>query len=409
MNIIFYLIIIILVLSFILERILDALNIRHLNPELPEMLKDRYDKQSYEKSQLYEKENKRFGLLVSSFNFLIIMAFLVTGGFGWLHDLVASISGSAILQAILFFGIFGFALDLTGIPFEWYATFTIEEKYGFNKTTPLTFWLDKIKSWLLAAILGGGILALIVWFYERTGSWFWVVAWAAITIFSLFMSIFYSRLIVPLFNKQKPLDDGELKESIRDFSLRAGFPVGEIYEIDGSKRSAKANAYFTGLGRRKRIVLYDTLINDLQVKEIVAVLAHEIGHFKKKHIIIGLILGIIQTGIMLFLLSFFLENQAFAQALGAGEPAFHLSVLVFGILYTPLSTILGLLMNHISRRNEFQADAFALNNGLGDELAAGLLKLSEKNLSNLTPHPAYVFVHYSHPPLIRRLEKLKQL
>lgn len=406
MNIIFYLIIIILVLSFVLERILDTLNLKSLSPELPALVADRYDKEKYAKSQIYEKETSKFGLIVSSFNFILILIFIIVGGFGWLNDLVLGISGSAILQALLFFGILGFALDLIGIPFAWYGTFVIEEKFGFNKTTPRTFILDKLKGWLLTAIIGGGILALLVWIYEKTGSWFWLLAWGTITLFTIFMSLFYSDLIVPLFNKQKPLEEGDLRTNINNFASEADFPLKEIFEIDGSKRSTKANAYFTGLGRKKRIVLYDTLIKELTVNEIVAVLAHEIGHNKKKHVITGLLLGIIQSGILLFLLSFFLENLAFAEALGAMEPAFHLSVVVFGILYTPVSMIIGLFMNQLSRRNEYQADGYVKSHGMAEGLAGGLLKLSEKNLSNLTPHPAYVFVHYSHPTLLQRLEKL---
>ena len=406
MNIIFYIIIIILVLSFVLERILDALNLKSLTPELPDIVADRYDKKKYAQSQIYEKERSKFGFLVSSFNFILILILIISGGFGWLNDVVIGISNSAILQALLFFFILGFVFDLIGIPFEWYSTFVIEEKFGFNKTTPRTFILDKLKAWLLTAIIGGGIIALLVWLYEKTGSWFWLLAWGTITVFTIFMSLFYSDLIVPLFNKQKPLKEGDLRTTINKFASKADFSLKEIYEIDGSKRSTKANAYFTGLGRKKRIVLYDTLINDLSVNEIVAVLAHEIGHNKKKHVIIGLILGIIQTGILLFLLSFFLDNQIFAEALGAEQPAFHLSVVVFGILFTPISMIIGLFMNHLSRHNEYQADAFVISHGLADGLAGGLLKLSEKNLSNLTPHPAYVFVHYSHPTLLQRLEKL---
>ncbi len=407
MNSIFYLILIILVSSFVIERILDALNLRSLKPELPLLVAERYDKEKYAQSQLYKKETSKFGLLVSGFHFVLIMVFIISGGFGWLNDLVAGISKSEIIQALLFFGIFGFFFDILGIPFDLYSTFVIEEKFGFNKTTPRTFVLDKLKGWLITAIIGGGILALLVWIYEKTGSWFWLIAWGAVTLFTVFMSLFYSDLIVPLFNKQKPLGEGDLRAAIKDFAMKTGFSIKEIFEIDGSKRSTKANAYFTGLGRKKRIVLYDTLINDLAINEIVAVLAHEIGHNKKKHVTIGLILGIIQTGILLFLLSFFLENQNFAEALGANQAAFHLSVLVFGILFTPLSMIIGLFMNQLSRRNEYQADAFASNKGMAEGLASGLIKLSEKNLSNLTPHPAYVFVHYSHPTLLQRLEKLK--
>jgi STE24 endopeptidase len=405
-NIIFYLILGILIISFILERILDALNIKYIKPGLPSILKGRYNEEEYSRSQVYEREKSRFGLISSTYSFIIIISFLVLGGFGWLNDIVLSISGSAILQALLFFGIIGFAFDILGIPFEIYATFVIEEKYGFNKTTPRTYVLDKIKSWLLTAIIGGGLLALIVWFYQLTGSFFWIIAWAAISLFTIFMSMFYSDLIVPLFNKQSPLREGEVKTLIEDFAGKNGFSLKGLYEIDGSKRSTKSNAYFTGLGRKKRIVLYDTLINDLSPKEILAVLAHEIGHYKRKHLIIATAIGIIQTGVLLFILSFFLESSIFAEALGADEPAFHLSVIVFGILYSPISMILGLLFNHLSRRNEYQADEYAAERELGPDLGNALISMSEKHLSNLTPHPFFVFVNYSHPTLLQRLDKL---
>ena len=226
------------------------------------------------------------------------------------------------------------------------------------------------------------------------------------TIISLFMTMFYSNIIVPLFNKQTPLEDGELKIAIHNFANKAGFQLKNIFVIDGSKRSTKANAYFTGIGPKKRIVLYDTLINDLSTDEIVAVLAHEIGHYKKKHIITSLILGILQTGFLLFIFSLFVSSPTLSQALGVDEPKFHIGLIAFGILYSPLSTITGILMNMLSRKNEYEADAFANSFGLGEHLISGLKKLTKNNLSNLTPHPAYVFFHYSHPTLLQRIKHI---
>jgi STE24 endopeptidase len=285
--------------------------------------------------------------------------------------------------------------------------FHIEEKYGFNKTTPKLFVFDKLKGWLLTIILGGGLMALFFWFYQVFGSLFWLYAWGVMVFFMVFMAMFYSNLIVPLFNKQTPLEDGELREAIQAFSDKAGFKLKNIYVIDGSKRSTKANAYFTGLGSKKRIVLYDTLIKQLSVNEIVAVLAHEIGHYKKKHSIQGIALSVIQTGLMLFILSLFISNTNFSKALGVELPGIHIGLIAFGILFSPISTILGIGMNILSRRNEYQADAYAASFGLADDLIGGLKKLTKNNLSNLTPHPAYVFFHYSHPTLLQRMRKIR--
>jgi STE24 endopeptidase len=309
---------------------------------------------------------------------------------------------------LLFFGILAFVSDLLSVPFDLWDTFRIEEKYGFNKTTPKTFVLDKLKGWLLMIILGGGILLLITWLYNVTGKYFWLLAWGAITLFSLVMNMFYSNLIVPLFNKQTPLEEGTLRDSIEAFAEKVGYNLKNIYVIDGSRRSSKANAYFTGLGPKKRIVLYDTLINDLETDEIVAVLAHEIGHYKKKHSLHGLILGIVQTGIMLYLFSLFVAVPELSQALGGETASFHIGLIAFTILYAPLSLLLGIFTNIFSRRNEYQADAYAARNYGSAPLVSGLKKLSRNSLSNLTPHPLYVFFHYSHPPLLQRIRKMKQ-
>jgi len=269
--------------------------------------------------------------------------------------------------------------------------------------------LDKLKGWLIGAIIGGGIMALVVWIYQSTGQWFWLIAWGAITFFTIFMTMFYSNLIVPLFNKQTPLEDGELRSAIQQFADKVGFKLTNIYVIDGSKRSTKANAYFTGLGPKKRIVLYDTLITDHSVEELVAILAHEIGHYKKKHTLSGTILGIIQTGIILYILSLFIGNPLLSQALGAKLGSFHMGLLAFGMLYSPISTVLGILMNILSRNNEYAADRFATINYSGTSLKDALKNLSVKNLSNLRPHPAVVFVHYSHPPLLQRLRGIDEV
>ena len=268
--------------------------------------------------------------------------------------------------------------------------------------------MDKVKGWLIGALIGGGLLALITWIYMLTGKWFWLIALGLVTLVSLFLMMFYSNLIVPLFNKQMPLEEGSLRGKIEEFAVNAGFKLDNIYVMDGSKRSSKANAYFTGLGPKKRIVLFDTLIEDLEEEEIVAVLAHEVGHYKKKHSTTGLILATVQSAIMFYLFSLFVGVDSFAVALGGAEASFHLGLIAFGVLYSPISMLTGLLTNALSRHNEYQADNFAKDKYEADSLISSLKKLSKNNLSNLTPHPVYVFFHYSHPPLLQRIRSLKK-
>ncbi len=405
-NTVFIAIVVILVVDFALERYLDFLNSRRRSTVLPAELKDVFDAEQYRKQQEYKKVNDRFSLLTNSFSFLIILLMLFLGGFSLVDGWARGITDRPVLIVLVFFAILGLGADLMGMPFSLYDIFVIEERFGFNKMTPKIFITDKLKAWLLSGIIGGGLLALIVWFYRMTGPLFWVYAWILATVFSVFMVMFYSSFIVPLFNKQTPLEEGELRNAIRTFSDKVGFRLNNIYVIDGSKRSTKANAYFTGLGPKKRIVLYDTLIKDLSTKEIVAVLAHEIGHYKKKHTLTGMIAGIIQTGLTLFILSIFIGYPALSAALGADEPSFHMGLIAFGILYSPISLLTGLFMNYLSRRNEYSADRYVKENYEADELAGALKKLSSKNLSNLTPHPAYVFFHYSHPTLLQRVRAL---
>ncbi len=406
-SLIFTTIIAILVLSFILERILEYLNYTRYGQKLPREVKDVYDDERYAKAQQYNKVNYRFSTLTSSFSFLLIIGMLYFEGFAFVDHLARQVTTYPVGVALVFFGILMAASDLLNTPFALYDVFVIEEKFGFNKTSPKTFMLDKLKNWMLAIILGGGILALIVWIYEATGPWFWIIGWGVVSLFSIFMSMFYSTLIVPLFNKQTPLEEGELRHKIEEMSQKAGFKLQNIFVIDSSKRSTKANAYFSGLGPKKRIVLFDTLIEDLDNDEIVSVLAHEIGHYKKKHTLQSMLISILHTGLVFFLLSLLVDNPALSKALGAEQSSFHLGLITFGILYSPISLILGLAMNMLSRKNEYQADRFAARIGWANDLIRSLKKLSGKNLSNLTPHPAYVFVHYSHPPLISRIKALK--
>lgn len=408
-EIIFYFFIIILVFEYILERFLDYLNSKMWSNELPTELAKIYDPEKYKKSQEYARTNTRFSLYSDTASFIAMLLMLLLGGFAFLDGFVWSVSDNPIIMSLIFFGILALLTDLIQMPFSIYATFVIEEKFGFNKTTVKTYILDKLKGLLLGAVIGGGLLSLIVWIYMISGSYFWLIAWGAISGFMIFMSMFYSNLIVPLFNKQKPLEDGPLRDAIEVFSKKAGFKLKNIYVIDGSKRSSKANAYFTGLGSKKRIVLYDTLINDHSIEELVAVLAHEIGHYKKKHTCIGMILSILQTGLMLFILGLFINKPVLSEALGATQPSFHMGLIAFGLLYTPISLVLGLISNTISRKNEYAADRFAGEKYSTVALSDALIKLSVNNLSNLRPHPAYVFFYYSHPPLLRRLAALAKI
>ncbi|OFX63197.1 MAG: peptidase M48 [Bacteroidetes bacterium GWB2_41_8] len=404
----FYIIIGLVVADFVFERILEYLNSTQWSDSLPEEVKGIYDEEKYSQQQAYEKVNYRFSVISSSFSFVLLLLMFLFSGFAWVNSLALSLSANSILTALVFFGILMFASDVLTTPFSVYDTFVIEEKFGFNKTTPKTFILDKLKGWLLGAIIGGGLLALIIYIYQLTTSSFWIYAWLVISVFSVFMVLFYSNLIVPLFNKQTPLPEGELKSAIEGFSSKVGFKLDNIFVIDGSKRSTKANAYFTGLGAKKRIVLYDTLINDLTTNELVAVLAHEIGHYKKRHVVWSLLLGIVQTGIVLFIFSLFVGSPELSAALGVAEPSFHIGLIAFGVLYSPISMVTGMAMNIYSRKNEYQADAFAAEHFDTSEMISALKKLSVKNLSNLRPHPVYVFFHYSHPTLLQRLKALKK-
>ncbi|MCU4173445.1 M48 family metallopeptidase [Carboxylicivirga sp. N1Y90] len=403
----FYLIIGIISVQFVFEQWLDYLNKGRWQSPIPSELEGVYDDDKYKKQQAYQKANFGFGMLSEFFSFALMMAVLFGGGFAIVNGWVMQWSDSVIVQSILFFAVIGGISTVLNLPFSIYGTFVIEERFGFNKTTVKTFVLDAIKSMLLTALIGGPLLALIIWLYASAGSLFWFYAWLVSSAFMIFMTMFYTTLILPLFNKQTPLEAGELREAIESFSAKAGFKLDNVFVMDGSKRSTKANAFFSGLGSRKRIVLYDTLINDLSTEEIVAVLAHEVGHYKLKHTLWGTINGVLQTGVMLFLFGLVVNSPLLSQALGVNQPNFHIGLLVFGILYSPVSFLTGMFMSLFSRKNEYAADAYAASFGLGDALISGLKTISGNALSNLTPHPTYVFFHYSHPPLLQRIKAIK--
>lgn len=404
----FFIIIFLLSIDFIFGQILDYINARHFDDPIPAELSDVYDKDEYLKSQSYKKENYRFSVLSEAFSFFILMLLLFFKGFAWVDEIARSFSSNEIVVGLIFFGILMLANDLISTPFSYYSTFVIEEKYGFNKSTKRLFFMDKIKGWFLGILLGGLILGSIIYFYQITQDRFWIYTWILVTLFTLFFTLFYSSLIVPLFNKQTPLEKGELRSEIERFAQKVGFKLDNIFVIDGSKRSTKANAYFSGFGPKKRIVLYDTLINDLQTSEVVSVLAHEIGHYKKKHVIINLLISVLITGITLYILSLMIGNPVLSEALGVSKPSFHIGLIVFGILYSPISEITGLIMQVLSRKFEYQADDYAKMHHNATDLINSLKTLSKKSFSNLTPHKLYVFFHYSHPPLLKRVQNLSK-
>ncbi|MBN2778556.1 MAG: M48 family metallopeptidase [Bacteroidales bacterium] len=405
----FFVIIAIILLNYLLSTLISYLNIKSLKPQLPDVMLEFYDAEKYAKSQNYTRTNTRFSLITGTFSLIVILGMIFFDGFAFVDKIATQEVGNGMIKiALVFFGILFIANGIINLPFEIYDTFVIEKKFGFNKTTPKIFISDKIKGLFLSILFGAGVLALLIYFYSLTQEMFWIYAWIAISFISIFIAMFYSNLIVPLFNKQTPLPEGELRTAIENFAQNTGFELKNIFQIDGSKRSTKANAYFSGLGPKKRIVLYDTLIEQMTVNEIVAVLAHEIGHYEKKHTIKGVIVSVFNTGVTLYLFSLFVSYPQISEALGVEGIKFHIALIAFAILYTPISMITGLIMNISSRKNEFEADNFAKNQGLGEELISGLKKLSVNNLSNLTPHPVHVFLNYSHPPLLKRIENLKK-
>lgn len=407
-ELILTLIIIIFLASWILGRVLSWLNMRSHDSDVPDELEGEVDPEEYERSHDYHRANYRLGWIESILSLVLILFLLLSGGFGWLDAQLRQITEHFILLPLLYFGVLGFASDLLSLPFQLYHTFGIEERFGFNKSTVATFWMDKLKGYLLSIIIGGGVLSVFLWLVQELGQGFWIWFWIFATVFMIVMNLFYTSWLLPIFNKLTPLEDDKLREAIENYAQKVEFPLTNILVMDGSRRSSKANAFFSGLGKRKKVVLFDTLIEQLEQDELVAVLAHEVGHYKKRHIITGLVLGTLQTGLMLFILSLFIDSPELSLALGGDQLAVHLNLLAFGLLYSPISTLLGIGMNIVSRRHEYQADHYAADTYAAEPLGSALIELHLNTLSNLTPHPAYVFVNYSHPPLVRRLRALEE-
>ena len=406
-QILFNILIAIIILNFFKDSILDYLNSKYFDNEIPDIISDIYDKEKYLKSQEYKKTQYKFNRISSIYSLLILLLFFYFDGFLVLDNYCRSLFDSELIISLSFFGIIYFGNDLLSIPFSIYHTFIIEEKFGFNKTTKKTYIIDKLKSWLLTILFGGGILSFIIFQFESIGQNFWIVAWIFISVLTLLINGLYAQIIVPLFNKQTKLEDGELKSEIEKYSKKVGFNLSNIFVIDGSKRSTKANAYFSGFGKQKRVTLYDTLINKLTKNQIVAVIAHEIGHYKKNHIIFNLLFSIIQSGIMLYILSLLIYMPIFSEALNIENHSFHIALITFSILYTPISEMSSLIFNLFSRKFEYEADEYADKTFDGKYLIEALKVLTKDSLSNLTPHPKYVWWHYSHPTLLERINQLR--
>ena len=398
--------VLIVVLAYIVESVLDNLNQSRARNPLDPKIAGLYDAQERERSIAYSAEKNRFGFYSATFSTVVMVLALSYGWFATIDNWVRERIENQIVISLAFIALLSVISWWLNLPFQLYSIFGIEAKYGFNKIAPKTFITDAIKGSILATIIGGTLLTAVLWLYQRLEGSFWIFAWTLVSGFSLLMFMFGTTLILPLFNKLKPVEDGELKREIEKYCASQGYSLGRLFVMDGSKRSTKANAFFSGLGKSKTIVLFDTLIEKLSTKEIVAVLAHEIGHYKRKHTLSMFIFSNIQTFATFALLGWLLGYPELSTALGADQQSFHLSALAFFILFTPLSIVLGLFNNSWSRHNEYQADTFAKETYEVAPMRSALKKISTDSLANLSPHPLYVAFNYTHPPLLQRLNNL---
>lgn len=397
-----------LICEFVLHRIAEFFNLRYLNSPLPPLFQDVYDETQYARSQAYHRVNTYFGWIHSTWDLLLFLGFWFAKGFNALDLWIQSFHFHWIWNGLLYIGILGLAKSLLSLPFEIYDTFVIEEKFGFNKTTPKIFILDHLKALGLGIVLGGPLLAGILAFFHYTGKWAWLYCWLVAMAFSLFIQYIAPTWIFPLFNRFTPLQEENLRKAVFEYAHSVGFPIKDIFVMDGSKRSTKANAFFTGFGKNKRIVLYDTLISQHSESEIVSILGHEIGHYKLKHMIQTQILMILHTGILFYLLSLFLTKKELFEAFYMEKMSLYAGLLIFGVLYTPIEFFLNILLNWISRHNETQADQFAVQTTRTPEaLIQALKKLSARNLTFPTAHPFYVLLNFSHPPMLKRIQQLQ--
>ncbi len=407
MNYIAIIILCTIIADFILHCIADVLNLRMLRNELPDAFKGVFDEDRYRQSQEYLKVNTRFEWIISVFDLFVIFAFWFGKGFPFLDNWARSWSQGPVVTGLIYIGTLMLLKTALSLPFSIYDTFVIEERFGFNKTTWQTFVMDIIKGLILSVLLGGPLLAGVLAFFEYAGANAWWYCWTVATLYVLVMQFIAPTWIMPLFNKFDPLEDGELKKAIMSYADSVNYSLKNVFVMDGSKRSSKSNAFFTGFGKNKRIALFDTLIEKHTVSELVAVLAHEIGHFKKKHILYGMIISIVYMGVIFFLLSFFISFQGLFDAFYMDIKSVYAGLIFFGMLFSPLDFFLGLLIQVLSRKNEYEADRFAVETtGDPESMANALKKLSAHNLSNLVPHPLYVFLNYSHPPVLERIKAI---
>jgi STE24 endopeptidase len=408
MNIYALVIVCALLLDYTLNLVANLLNVRALQPDLPPELAELYDNTAYRQSQAYTRVHTRFGILTSTCMLAIILAFWFSGGFYALEQLVRGWQLGQIGTGLAYIGLLMLGRGLLALPFSVYDTFVIEARFGFNTTTPQTFLLDLAKMLALSILLGAPLLAGVLAFLTYAGPYAWAYCWLAMTVFTLFLQWLAPTWLMPLFNTFTPLAQGELRQAIMDYARRVRFAVEDIAIMDGSRRSGKSNAFFTGFGKHKRIALFDTLVEQHTVPELVAVLAHEIGHYKRRHILQHMLLSMVHTGVLFYLLSIFLQHPGLFQAFYVPEPAVHSGLVFFSLLYSPIALLLGLGMQMVSRQHEYEADHYAAATlATAEPLIEALKKLARHNLSNLTPHPLYVFLHYSHPPILARLQALQ--
>ena len=407
MNPFFFIILFALLIEYATRVVAHLLNLKSLRSEPPPALEGVYKPEDYRKSQEYVRTNTRFAFVTSTFSLAVLLSFWFAGGFNYLDQVVRSWGFVPILNGLFYIGILLIGYSLLTLPFSIYRTFIIEERFGFNRTTPRTFLVDRVKGLGLAVVIGAPLLAGILALFEYAGYHAWLYCWIAFTGFSLIWQYVAPTWIMPLFNKFTPLEPGELKEAILNYARSVDFPIKNVFVMDGSKRSSKSNAFFTGFGRNKRIALFDTLIKKHTVPELIAMLAHEIGHHKKKHILQGTIINILHAGVLFFVLSIFLGSPGLYDAFYMEQQSIYSGILFFGLLYTPLEMVLSVIMHALSRRNEYEADRFAAETIQHPQhLIEALKKLYAGNLSNLMPHPFYVFLNYSHPPLFQRMRAI---
>ncbi len=409
MNPFFLIILVALVLEFVLGVIANLFNLKAMKLELPAALEGVYKSEEYRNSQEYTRSTTGFEFVTSTFGLFLLLSFWFASGFNYLDQVVRAWGYVPIVNGLLYIGILLISYNLLMLPFSVYATFVIEERFGFNRTTPSIFLVDRVKGLALSVLLGAPLLAGILAFFEYSGPYAWLYCWAAITMFIMTMQFVAPIWIMPLFNKFTPMEDGELKEAILKYARSVGYNINNVFVMDSSKRSSKSNAFFTGFGHTKRIALFDTLIEKHSTPELVAVLAHEIGHYKKKHVSQGMVISILHTGIIFFLLSVFLGSPGLYEAFYMEQQSIYVGLLFFGLLYTPVEVLLSMVLRMVSRKNEYEADRFAAETiNEPQSLVDALKKLSASNLSNLAPHPFYVFLNYSHPPLLERLHAIQQ-